>query len=48
MSKLQYFLFIGLILSLSFGDISLASTLLEIEKITIGEETINIKSTQLI
>jgi len=48
MSKIGYFLLVGFILSLSFGDISLASTFLEVEKITIGEDTINIKSTQLI
>ena len=48
MSKKRYLLLFGLLLSLSFIDISLASTLLEVEKITIGEETIDIKSTQLI
>ena len=43
-----YLLLGGFLLCFSFINVSLATTLLEIEKITIGEETINIKSTQLI
>lgn len=45
---MKYLLFVGFLLSFSYASISSAATLLEIEKITIGEEMINIKTTQLI
>lgn len=48
MNKFSQFLVVWCLLILYFTNSLLAATSLQIEKITIGEETINIKSTQLI